>query len=142
MTFHGFFTPADMPDLSYWRDYICGQAVAASLGLIPVHALCMYVQFENKDRKLTLGYQLTEVTDEDMEDMEEIFDQFGEHTGGDLENPPFTISWTHEIVEKIHAGPRAEEIDWSKIRSVYVRNHRTLPRDGPEPQYAWISPRD
>ena len=133
MTFHGFLSPRDMPDLSYWRDYICDQAVGASLGLIPVHALSLCVRFEDMDRKITLEYQLTEAAEEDVEDMEEIFDQFGEQTGGDLMNPPFTISWTYEIVDKTHG------VDHSQVRPIYVRNHRIMPDTDPNMKNAWIS---
>jgi len=57
-----------------WRNYLMAQLASASLGAIPRHALAVGV--EPGDDALTVHFQLTEVDEQDEENMAEIVDEF------------------------------------------------------------------
>lgn len=136
--FRGFPTPDDMPDLTYWRNYIVSRVTEASLGRIPVHTLSMSVFFAGNGRLITLAYQLTEVTDEDIEDMKEIVDQIKKSTGSDVENSPLIIYSAYEVTEKIPLwGPMDPPTDWANARGIFGRNHNIVPME--DPNYTWIA---
>lgn len=62
-----FPTPDDPKRAPAWENYVVAQAVQASLGQIPEHALAVGVEIAGPE--VTLRFQLTDVTEEDEEDM-------------------------------------------------------------------------
>lgn len=71
MSFPSPENPANAP---VWENYIVAQAVQASLGQLPEHSLAVGVVVEGTD--VELRFQLTEVSEQDLDDMAEILDEF------------------------------------------------------------------
>ena len=67
-------SPDDPAEAPIWDNYIVAQAVQASLGLIPQHALAVGVQVDGVN--VMLRFQLTELTESDQEAMNDIVDEF------------------------------------------------------------------
>ena len=123
MKYRGLPTPDDMKGLPVWPLCVCAQAADAALGLIPEHALTMRVRITDGGWTISLEFQLTEITDEDIEDMKEILSQFQMNIGESPRNKLKT-NLHYEVVDNIHGD------DWTHVYAVYLRNHRTLP--GPD----------
>jgi hypothetical protein len=66
-------TPSDPRSAPTWDNYVVAQAVQASLGLIPEHALAVGVEVDDTD--VMLRFQLTAVTEADAQDIEDIVSQ-------------------------------------------------------------------
>lgn len=64
-----------------WDNYVVAQCTQAALGNIPRHALAVGVTVDQYD--VTLLFQLTELTPEDVEDMEEIAGDLATLLGSD-----------------------------------------------------------
>jgi hypothetical protein len=65
-------TPSEMSPRD-WGNYLAAQLATAALGTIPRHTLALGV--EPGDTEITVHFQLTEVDDQDEEDMTEIIDE-------------------------------------------------------------------
>jgi len=120
-----FATPDDTAGIPVWFNYVYSQANSASLGLIPLHALAMSVRLTNGGWTIGLEYQLTEVTDEDLDDMEETLDEF-ETLLGAMSYPPdsLEITSTYEVVDTAHA----DDPTLGHAHRIYWRNDRIQPR--------------
>jgi len=112
-------SPDNTADIPVWLNYVCSQANSASIGLIPLHALTMRVRLSDGGWTIGLEYQLSEVTDEDLDDMEEILDEF-ETSIGAMEGDNFTITSTYEVVSVVYGDPN----DWGHVFSIFSRNRR------------------
>lgn len=63
-------TPEDPGQAPVWENYVIAQTVEASRGQIPEHALAFGVEVDGP--RLRLRFQLSEVTEEDRVDMNDI----------------------------------------------------------------------
>lgn len=63
-------TPEDPGRAPVWDNYVIAQTVQASLGGIPPHAVAMGVRVAGTE--VQLCFRLTELTDDDVEDMDDI----------------------------------------------------------------------
>jgi len=131
-----FATPDNTTETAVWLNYVRSQATSASLGLIPAHALTMKIRLSNGGWTIGLEYQLTEVTDEDLDDMEEILDEF-ETLLGVMSVPPdkLEVTSTYEVVETAYADTDTP----GQAFGIYARNFRIQPWP-PELQQVPITP--
>lgn len=97
-------TPEDPGRAPVWENYIVAQAVQAALGVIPQHALAMGVEVAGVDVRLRL--QLSEVTEQDIADMEDIRSQLEALVGTHVH-----IELTHEVVEQRALSPH-DHVRW------------------------------
>ncbi len=67
-------TPEDMAQAPVWENCLICQAVPASLGLIPRHALAVGIDTTNTT--VEFCFQMSEVSDADETDMADIVDEF------------------------------------------------------------------
>jgi hypothetical protein len=65
-------TPSEMTPRD-WGNYLASQLASSALGTIPRHTLAMGVEPGNSE--ITVHFQLTEVDEQDEEDMTEIIDE-------------------------------------------------------------------
>lgn len=65
--------PSDMTSRD-WHNYLVAQLVGASLGYLPRHAVALGV--EPGTEEIGVHFQLTEVDEQDEEDMDEIIGEF------------------------------------------------------------------
>lgn len=63
-------TPEDPGRAPIWENYIVAQAVQASLGQIPEHALAVGVEVAGS--RVRMCFQLSEATEGDQEDIDDI----------------------------------------------------------------------
>ncbi|WP_203337079.1 hypothetical protein [Nocardioides limicola] len=70
-----------------WENYVIAQTVAASRGQIPAHALTFGVEVDGP--RLRLRFQLSEVTEEDRADMDDIVSELEGLVGNDVEVESF-----------------------------------------------------
>lgn len=83
-------TPDDPGRAPIWENYMMAQATAASVGLIPVHALAYGVEIDRY--RVRLRYQLAELTDADVQDMVDTVDELE-----DLVGPAVHVDYVHEL---------------------------------------------
>jgi hypothetical protein len=91
-------TPDDPVEAPVWDNYVVAQAVQASLGLIPRTALAFGVAVQGADVRLV--FQLSELREQDKNDMHEIWHQL-ETLVGDAVN----VDLRHEVRQLRHVSP-------------------------------------
>ena len=91
-------SPQDPGRAPVWENYVVAQAVQASLGLIPEHALAVGV--EVAERNVRLRFQLTEVAEQDATDMSDIVNELEALVGPDVH-----VEMAHEVQEKQAVSP-------------------------------------
>jgi hypothetical protein len=69
-----YFTAEEVDRVPFWENYLVRQAIQASLGTIPRHALAVGLAIH--DREVVFHFQLPYVSEEDEEDMKELLDNF------------------------------------------------------------------
>ncbi|WP_152667298.1 hypothetical protein [Cellulomonas sp. FA1] len=77
-----FPTPTNPAQAPVWENYIVSQAVQATLGQIPVHALAVGVQVAGS--QVSLRFQLSECSEADRTDMEDIVSELEALVGEDV----------------------------------------------------------
>lgn len=75
-------TPSDLGNAPAWDNYVVAQAVQASLGLIPEHAIAVGVEVDGSD--VVLRFQLTAITEEDSQDVDDIVSDLEALVGPDV----------------------------------------------------------
>ncbi|SDU89013.1 hypothetical protein SAMN04488544_1515 [Microlunatus sagamiharensis] len=75
--------PDDLARAPLWELYVNVQLVQASLARLPVHLLALGVEIDRLE--VVLRFQLSELADTDLEDIEEIQQDLDELTGFLLE---------------------------------------------------------
>ncbi|WP_157181454.1 hypothetical protein [Actinopolymorpha alba] len=98
-------TPEDPRRAPVWENYIVAQAVQASLGLIPQHALAVGVEVAGKD--VRLRFQLSEVTEDDVTDMDDIVSELEALVGSDVH-----VEQTHEVRDERAISPSKGGVRW------------------------------
>lgn len=93
-------TPEDPGQAPVWENYVVAQAVQASLGQIPEHALAVGVEADGPI--VRLRFQLSEVTDEDRADMTDIVSELEGLVGNDVE-----VDFSHEVLDRRDISPTA-----------------------------------
>lgn len=83
-------TPDDPGRMPIWDVYVMAQATAASRGGIPVHALAYGVEVDRY--RVRLRFQMSEVSDQDEEDMVDTVDELERLVG-----PAVTVDYVYEI---------------------------------------------
>lgn len=83
-------SPMDLGRAPIWENYIIAQAVQASLGLIPEHALAVGVEVVGRD--VRLRFQLSEATEQDAADMGDIRSELEALVGPDVK-----VEQAHEV---------------------------------------------
>lgn len=83
-------TPEDPGQSPVWENYIVAQAVQASLGQIPEHALAVSVEVAGA--RVRLRFQLSEATEDDVADMDDIVSELEGLVGPDVHVDEFTRS--------------------------------------------------
>jgi hypothetical protein len=73
-------TPDDLGRAPLWENYVVAQAVQASLALIPTHAIAVGVAVA--ESAVAMRFQLTQLTEADRLDMDEILDDLDNLLGG------------------------------------------------------------
>lgn len=91
-------TPEDPGRAPVWENYVIAQAVAASRGQIPEHALAFGVEVDGP--RLRLRFQLSEVTEEDRADMDDIVSELEGLVGDDVE-----VESSYEVLEQRQISP-------------------------------------
>ena len=99
-----FPSPEDPGRAPVWENYVIAQAVQASLGLIPRHALAMGVEVHG--REVRLHSQLSELAAGDAEDLADIVDELGHLLGDDV-----SVRATHELRDRRAISPH-DGIQW------------------------------
>ena len=77
-------TPDDMEGVRLWDCYIVAQVAMAAAGIIPRHARAMSVEVEGM--RVVIHFQLTEIDEEDREDMDDILSEFRVLVGLDVDS--------------------------------------------------------
>ena len=75
-------TPDDLGDAPLWENYVIAQSVEASRGQIPEHSLAFGVEVHGV--VLRLRFQLSEVTDDDRDDIDDIVSELEALVGNDV----------------------------------------------------------
>ena len=91
-------TPEDPGRAPVWENYVIAQTVAASRGQIPAHALAFGVEVVGP--RLRLRFQLSEVTDEDEDDMSDIVSELEALVGDDVE-----VESSYEVRDQREISP-------------------------------------
>lgn len=76
-----------------WENYVIAQTVAASRGQIPEHALAFGVEVDGP--RLRLRFQLSELTDEDRADIDDIVSELEGLVGNDVE-----VESSYEVLDQ------------------------------------------
>ena len=97
-------TPNDPGAALVWENYVVAQAVQASLGLVPQHALAVGVEVEGTT--VRLRFQLSELTHEDKLDIEDIVSELEALVGNDAQ-----VTTAHEITADRHISP-SDGVRW------------------------------
>jgi hypothetical protein len=82
--------PDDPAQAPVWDNYVVAQAVHASLALIPAHTLALGVAVDRFDVELV--FQLSEATEQDRHDINEISENFEALVGDDI-----NVTARHEV---------------------------------------------
>ncbi|NYG58742.1 hypothetical protein BJ980_001665 [Nocardioides daedukensis] len=91
-------TPEDPGRTPVWENYVVAQVAQASLGQIPEHALAVGVEVEGP--RLRLRFQLSEATEGDRADMDDIVSELESLVGKDVEVASF-----HEVLDQRAISP-------------------------------------
>ena len=105
-------SPEDPGRAPVWQNYAIAQTVAASRGQIPEHALAFGVVVDGA--RLRLRFQLSEVTEEDRADMDDIVSELEALVGNDVEVASF-----YEVLEKREISP-TDGVCWIFLTRVVV----------------------
>ncbi|MEO3941716.1 hypothetical protein V3C41_11615 [Paenarthrobacter nicotinovorans] len=97
--------PNDLAHAPLWEIYIVAQTVSASRGQIPRHALAVGVEIHGV--KIKLLFQLSQVTDEDKTDMEDILSELEALVGQDVE-----VDSAYEIRKERQVSPDGRDNLW------------------------------
>jgi hypothetical protein len=97
-------TPDDPARAPIWDNYVVAQAVQASLARLPPHALAFGVAVNRSDVRLV--FQLSEVTEQDAHDMNELQENFEALVGDAI-----SVTLTHEVRQARNADPH-DGIRW------------------------------
>ncbi|MCM3657283.1 hypothetical protein M3147_08470 [Agromyces mediolanus] len=103
-------TPEDPARAPVWENYAVAQAVEASRGHIPEHTLAYGVEVDGT--RLRLRFQLSEVTEPDYEDIDDIVGDFEGLVGPDLE-----VEFLLEVLEWRRLSPH-ERVRWVYLSRV------------------------
>ena len=76
-------SPDDLQKAPAWENYVVGQAVQASLGLIPRSALAVGVDVDGS--RVSLVFQLSCITESDEADIADIVDDLSTLVGEDVQ---------------------------------------------------------
>ena len=76
-------SPDNPQNAPVWENYIVAQAVQASLGLVPLHAVAIGVEVD--DVRVWLRSQLAEVSEQDVVDLEDIRGNLQDLVANDVE---------------------------------------------------------
>ena len=98
-------TPDDLTGVPLWENFVAGQVVQASLGIIPPHTLGFGVAVDGL--RVELCFQLSEVTAADLGDMDDIEDELHMVTGHVLE-----VTRQIEVREHRSIAPSGSPIWW------------------------------
>ncbi|QOK24206.1 hypothetical protein IGS73_07560 [Janibacter indicus] len=91
-------TPENLGQAPVWENYVIAQAVAASRGQIPEHALAFGVEVDGSS--LRLRFQLSQITEEDRADMDDIVSELEGLVGKDVE-----MEFSYEVLEQRETSP-------------------------------------
>ena len=105
-----FPTPFDNADAPVWDNYILAQAVQASLGLIPLHAHAIGLRIAGP--KVEIHFQLSQVTEQDELDMDDITSEMEDLVGEDVE-----VMRVYEVREAPALSPK-EGMRWVYRRRI------------------------
>ena len=97
-------TPGDPAGSPVWENYIVAQAVQATLGQIPVHALAVGVQVA--DSQVRCVFQLSEVNADDRADMDDVVSELGALVGDYV-----SVQLTSEVVVERSISP-SDGVRW------------------------------
>lgn len=97
-------SPKDIGQAPVWENYVIAQTVAASRGQIPAHALAFGIEVEGP--RLRLRFQLSEVTEEDGDDMSDIVSELEGLLGNDVE-----VESSYEVVDRREISP-IDGVSW------------------------------
>ena len=117
----GFSTPDNTSGLPNWRNYVCATVAHAASGCIPLHTWALSVRFRENDWKIDLEFLLMKFTQEDQEDMEDIYERCGDLLGTDVVGSPVELSYSYTITDHLPVP------DWTDLRRVYTLNRRRRP---------------
>lgn len=98
-------TPDDLGRAPAWQNYIIAQVVQASLGSIPEHTLAMSVEINGND--VRLHFQLTEASDGDIDDIEDIVSEMEALVGSAVR-----VESAYEIREERLVTPSSNQLQW------------------------------
>ena len=76
-------TPQDPGRAPVWDNYVVAQVAQASLGLIPNHALAVGVEVDGL--RVRLRFQLSELTDADSSDMDDVLSELEALLGDEVQ---------------------------------------------------------
>lgn len=91
-------TPKDPSRAPVWVNYVIAQTVEASRGQIPQHALAFGVEVDGA--RLRLRFQLSEVTEEDKEDVSDIVSELESLVGNDV-----SVESSYEVRDQREISP-------------------------------------
>lgn len=97
-------TPEDPGRSPVWENYVVAQAVQASLGQIPAHALAVGVAVAGS--RVRLRFQLSEATEDDMADMDDIVSELEALVGNDVH-----VDRIHEVRPEREISP-SDGVRW------------------------------
>ena len=104
-------TPDNLVGVPVWENVVAQQVVQASLGTLPEHTLAFGVVIDAM--RVTLYFQLTEVTDADVVDMDDIQDELHMQTGHILE-----LTRRVEVREQRLISDRGSPVWWLYLSRV------------------------
>ena len=97
-------TPEDPKQAPVWENYIVAQAAQASLGLIPEHALAVGVSVDQLN--VQLRFQLSEISEIDQTDIDDIVSELQILVGGDV-----CVDAVHQVMPNFIISP-FERVRW------------------------------
>lgn len=105
-------SPENLGRAPAWENYVIAQTVAASRGQIPEHALAFGVEVDGAS--LRLRFQLSEVTEEDRADMDDIVSELEGLVGNDVE-----VGSSYEVLKEREVSP-TDDVCWVFLARVTV----------------------
>lgn len=97
-------SPENTGQAPAWENYVIAQTVAASRGQIPAHVLAFGVEVDGP--RLRLRFQLSEVTEEDGDDMNDIVSELEGLLGDEVE-----VDTSYEVVDQRSISP-GDGVSW------------------------------
>lgn len=97
-------TPQNPGRAPIWENYVIAQTVEASRGQIPEHALAFGVEVDGP--RLRLRFQLSEVTEDDEDDMRDIVSELEGLVGNDVE-----VESSYEVRDQREISP-TDDVCW------------------------------